>query len=246
MRYQSPDGPGKGALVGVDVEKWFQTENDSAKGAKRRDLTAEWAAKNSSLVTGWATSSDAVSDYVKDWAKEHAGVLKAWKAKNPDTSDEPKADDLAPVFFDAAVADSFVKIHPGMWPCIAEVEKDNKKVKAIKPAKEGDDIRSIFFDLWLQEHKDAKLERVPADLVMTSGSGLDPHITLKNARYQLNRVAGKWAEKTGLREGAVRKAIDDLLLEQAAAPFGGLAGAPLVNVLEVNLALSERVKRSAR
>ncbi len=58
------------------------------------------------------------------------------------------------------------------------------------------DIQSFFFDMWLQEHADARLEQVPADMVMASGSGLDPDITLKNALYQLDRVADAWAKST--------------------------------------------------
>ena len=239
VRYVSLDGPGKGPLVGEDIEKWFQSSN----GAKPRNLTAEWAATYSSLVGGWATSSDLIGDYIKAWANEHPGVLQAWKAKNPDASDEPKPDDLAPFFFDDAVADSFVKLHPGMWPSTIEEEKGGKKVKAIKPDNKGDDIRAIFFDMWLQEHPDAKLEPVPADMVMTSASGLDPHITLKNAQYQLDRVAGKWAEKAGLKEAVARQEIESILRDHAAAPLGGLVGVPLINVLEVNLALSATMKR---
>ena len=48
---------------------------------------------------------------------------------------------------------------------------------------------------------DADLEPVPADMVMASGSGLDPHITLKNALYQLDRVAAKWAADTNRNVG---------------------------------------------
>jgi K+-transporting ATPase ATPase C chain len=67
-----------------------------------------------------------------------------------------------------------------------------------------------------------------------SGSGLDPHITLKGARYQLDRVADKWAEKTKGDKDQIRKEIEDLLNRSAEAPFGGLVGVPLINVLEVN------------
>jgi K+-transporting ATPase ATPase C chain len=239
VRYHSPEGPGKGALVGEDIEKWFQNEN------KRRDLTADWASSNPSLRDGWATSSDTVGDYVKEWAQEHPGVFEPWKTKNSDTSDPPKPEDIAKFFFDPSIADSFVKVHPGMWPCTVDEEKDGKKVKVIKPDNKGDDIKGIFFDMWLQEHPDVKLEPVPADLVMASGSGLDPHITLKNARYQLDRVAGAWAAKIGAKEAAVRGEIENLLKEKQEAPLGGLAGVPLVNVLEVNLSLAERMKRVA-
>ena len=106
--------------------------------------------------------------------------------------------------------------------------------------KEGTDIQSIFFDMWRQEHADADLEPVPADMVMASGSGLDPHITLKNAQYQLDRVAAKWAEKTKRDPARVRAEIEDLVRSKARAPLGGLVGEPLVNVLEVNLELRAR------
>jgi K+-transporting ATPase ATPase C chain len=80
---------------------------------------------------------------------------------------------------------------------------------------------------------------VPADLVMASGSGLDPHITLKSAYYQLDRVANAWAKKTGKAPQEIRRILEKLLKEKASAPFGGLAGVPLVNVLELNLALHQ-------
>ena len=95
--------------------------------------------------------------------------------------------------------------------------------------------------MWLQEHSDADLQRVPADMVTTSGSGLDPDITLRNALWQLeNRVAAAWAKKTGTAdEKKLRDEIEQLLRQKSRAPLGGLAGVPLVNVLEINLALKE-------
>jgi K+-transporting ATPase ATPase C chain len=221
---------------------WLHADVGGFGSASMSILTAEWASKNPTLLGDWAKASDAIKDYIKDWAKDKPGVSAAWEKKNPDSNDAPEADALAPFFFDPAIADSFVALHPGLWPSTIEEQKDGKSVKLIKLMNEGDEISSIFFDMWLHEHRDVKLEQVPADMVMTSGSGLDPHITLKNAEYQLPRVVKKWAEKTGAKEADVRKAIEDVLAKHREAPLGGMVGVPLINVLEVNLALPDRMK----
>jgi K+-transporting ATPase ATPase C chain len=70
---------------------------------------------------------------------------------------------------------------------------------------------------------------VPAELVLASGSGLDPHLTLEAALYQAPRIA----TARGVGPEAVRSLFTDL----AGDPAGGLAGVRLVNVLEANLAL---------
>jgi K+-transporting ATPase ATPase C chain len=98
---------------------------------------------------------------------------------------------------------------------------------------------------WAREGRDPQ-KLVPADLVMASGSGLDPHITLRNAHYQLDRVADAWAKKTGGKPDEIRKEIEALLKQKASAPFGGLAGVELINVLEVNLELRDRFSKRAK
>jgi len=70
---------------------------------------------------------------------------------------------------------------------------------------------------------------VPADAVTTSASGLDPHISLKNALLQAPRVA----RARGLSEGEVKK----LVKLHAQGRFLGMIGEPRVNVLMLNLAL---------
>jgi K+-transporting ATPase ATPase C chain len=94
--------------------------------------------------------------------------------------------------------------------------------------------------MWREEHPDVALADVPADLVTTSGSGLDPDITLENARYQLDRVAAAWAQDTKRDPTVVRKEIEGLLAEKVHAPLGGLWGVDMVNVLELNLELRRR------
>lgn len=84
-----------------------------------------------------------------------------------------------------------------------------------------------------------KLQNVPADLVTTSASGLDPHITLQNAEYQLDRVVKKWVSLLNRDSAEVKQEIESILQANATAPLGGLVGEKIVNVLEVNLELNK-------
>ena len=140
------------------------------------------------------------------------------------------------VFFEV-----FSKENPGSFPsAVTKAGADSKPETSIEPVKEGSDIQSTFFDMWRQDHPDADLQDVPGDMVTTSGAGLDPHITLQNAEFQLDRVAAKWAADTKQDPTKTRTEIEQILQANAAAPFGGLAGEKLINVLEVNLELRKR------
>jgi potassium-transporting ATPase KdpC subunit len=68
-----------------------------------------------------------------------------------------------------------------------------------------------------------------ADLIYTSGSGLDPHISIKAAGEQLDRVA----KARGVREDEIRPLLDKYTDQR----FLGIFGEPGVNVLRLNYAL---------
>jgi K+-transporting ATPase ATPase C chain len=252
VKYHGPAAK-KGQPVGPDVESWFQKDTFQGKPG----IVAQWADAHNTVAQNWVKADKLNGEYVAAWQKEHQAEVDEWIKANPGTP-EPKPEDLAVPFFE-----SYSKEHPGTFPTIVEHKEGDKTEKKVEPVKEGADIQAFFFDMWLQEdlwlhekdpqgHPRANLEKVPADMVMASGSGLDPHITLKNALYQLDRVAGKWAEKTTDKwadktdvekdsiKGKIAEEIKDLLNRKAGSPLLGFAGVPMINVLEVNLALKDR------
>ncbi len=77
---------------------------------------------------------------------------------------------------------------------------------------------------------------VPIDLVTTSASGFDPHITPAAAEYQLPRVAKE--------RGTTVDQLHALLAKHTEGRQLGVLGEPRVNVLELNLELDERFPKN--
>ncbi|HEX7593980.1 MAG TPA: potassium-transporting ATPase subunit KdpC [Anaerolineae bacterium] len=90
-----------------------------------------------------------------------------------------------------------------------------------------DEVRARVDALHAADPQNA--QPIPVDLVTSSGSGLDPHISVAAALYQTPRVA----RLRGLSETQVRALIEQFTEGRQL----GFIGEPRVNVLELNLAL---------
>lgn len=95
-----------------------------------------------------------------------------------------------------------------------------------------DALRKRAVDYRTQNKLDATA-LIPADAVTTSGSGLDPHISVSNALLQVPRIAAA----RGLSEENVIR----LILEHTKRSTWGILGADHVHVLNLNLALDQAV-----
>ena len=72
---------------------------------------------------------------------------------------------------------------------------------------------------------------VPIDLVTTSGSGLDPHVSPASAYYQLKRIS----KIRGIDENQIQALINQSIEKRQ----WGILGEPRINVLQLNLKLDE-------
>ncbi len=103
----------------------------------------------------------------------------------------------------------------------------------------GPTSKALFEDQIKGRAKELKGENpkmeIPVDLVTSSGSGLDPHISPAAAEFQIPRVA---RERQILEEDVRR-----LVREHTEGRQFGVLGEPRVNVLELNLALDEASRK---
>lgn len=128
----------------------------------------------------------------------------------------------------ALIAQSFTRPEY-FWPRPSAVDYNASATGGsnLSPAnpKLADRAREIIERYGLQEG-----QRIPADLVTASGSGMDPHITFESARFQGPRVAAA----RGIGAERVERLIEQYTEDPTLRVFGGEL---VVNVLRLNMAL---------
>ncbi|HTL12991.1 MAG TPA: potassium-transporting ATPase subunit KdpC [Bdellovibrionota bacterium] len=88
----------------------------------------------------------------------------------------------------------------------------------------------------LKENPTLKKGAIPPDMVTSSASGLDPHISPENALAQADRVA--------TARGVSADQVRDLIKERVEGPQWRLFGEPAVNVLLLNLDLDRKLAKA--
>ncbi|MCP1311259.1 potassium-transporting ATPase subunit KdpC [Paenibacillus tyrfis] len=90
-------------------------------------------------------------------------------------------------------------------------------------------------EAWKTANPGVPVSEVPIDLLTNSGSGLDPHISPKAAQAQVPRIS----KLTGISEADLGKLVE----RQTEGRDLGVFGEPRVNVLKLNLALTEMMTK---
>jgi potassium-transporting ATPase KdpC subunit len=207
-----------GIKIGPEVEKWALNLKN-AKGEKVAPL-AYWLENNPKLAEAWLS--------------DNASVVDAWR----------EAQGTKDPFFEV-----FAVKNPGAFPDVQDTKPEVLKKqpdapkKEIVAVKEGDVIQGAFFDLWLRAHPERarKLTAVPADQVTASASGLDPHITLRNARTQVPDIVDVWAKEKKTSPEKVGQIVEKALEDLAFTPL--LGSEKIVNVLELNYVLRRELEK---
>lgn len=91
---------------------------------------------------------------------------------------------------------------------------------------------------YIKDYPSETITNIPPDLLFTSGSGLDPHISPEAAYFQVDRIS-----KARNMTGDEKSKLMQLVKGHIEPPQFYLFGMPRVNVLELNLSLQQQYEK---
>jgi K+-transporting ATPase ATPase C chain len=86
---------------------------------------------------------------------------------------------------------------------------------------------------FIKTHPDIRKENIPTDLVTSSGSGLDPHISVESAKIQIPTIS----RASGIDETELNRIVDNCTEDRTFWVFGE----PRVNFLKANMEIQKRL-----
>lgn len=87
-----------------------------------------------------------------------------------------------------------------------------------------------------KQNPNIPIQEIPTSMVESSASGLDPDITLRDAQLQISRIA----QVTGLSKNW----LEQLIKKDTIHPTFGIWGMPMLNVMQLNLAIEKKLQNS--
>lgn len=108
-----------------------------------------------------------------------------------------------------------------------------RSTEGINLSSSGEETQNLINDriVFFKTLDPTNKEDIPNDLLMSSGSGVDPNISIEAAKYQIKRIA----RVRGIEVGQV----SNIIKKYTNKKFLGIFGETTVNVLKVNMALDE-------
>ncbi|WP_102693182.1 potassium-transporting ATPase subunit KdpC [Rummeliibacillus pycnus] len=89
-------------------------------------------------------------------------------------------------------------------------------------------------DEFLKNNPTVSKKDIPADLMTSSGSGLDPHISIASAEIQVNRIA--------IASHLSKEEIQNIIRKATSKKVFGVLGEDKMNVLEANILIDQKMK----
>ena len=196
------------------------------------------------LAQNWVKADKLNAAYVADWRNGTPG-----RSRRVDQSDNTLIPNPRtwPQAWRCRSSPAYSKDHPGTFPGAVEHKTpDGKTEKTIEPVKEGSDIQVGV----LRHVAAGASRRGPGACPGRHGDGLRFGPRSRHHARQRPLATGSRRRRLGqedrnTNEKELHDQIEQLLRDKSHAPLGGLVGVPLVNVLEVNLALRDRYQKAA-